>query len=359
MEVNLDLQAALNGLQKVRYSELVSSMIIVYDHAISLDQEIQLIWKSSWSFGKCLFLANRYYALFVVIFNNYVLFGPGVNQNLCSHWFRWQGVTGLVTFAFGELILQMRLYALYNLNRKVLVIMISTFLVAFVASASIMSVVLARVQVASIPIHLPNISTSICTLTNLGSIPFFYTYWIPMMISETLLCTLVIVRAIERMREDKRMKSTSRWIDSSRELAVVMIRDSILYFLVLFAVYLINTIIFVQSDVVDLEAAISYAVSLSCVMGSRLCLNVRGMVSTAHNYSLSSEGSHHGKVPSHMHHPCSSPISTFPLRPIPASSAQKWPVIVFSRSDCGGEEEEPNGLTEHELAELRGMKPEV
>ncbi|KAL1941653.1 hypothetical protein VTO73DRAFT_7092 [Trametes versicolor] len=65
------LLAALPTIEKTRYAELASTVIILFDHLITLDQEINLIWRAHWGLGKVLFLINRYYALVIVIFNNY------------------------------------------------------------------------------------------------------------------------------------------------------------------------------------------------------------------------------------------------------------------------------------------------
>ena len=80
-------------------------------------------------------------------------------------WFRWQGVSGIIAFTLGErkppipyevylpvpkapstVILQLRLYALYSLNRKVMAAMGSVFVGTVVASATIMGFVLANIE---------------------------------------------------------------------------------------------------------------------------------------------------------------------------------------------------------------------
>ncbi|KAI0339295.1 hypothetical protein BDW22DRAFT_1431892 [Trametopsis cervina] len=369
-----------------------SPVVFTFSHkVITLDQEISLIWTSGWSIGKCLFLFNRYYTLFVAIFNNYVLFGPGVSSHVSRislifqsmlndfvtlfsclaflesgypdepssltiglHWFRWQGVTGVIAFMMGELILQLRLFALYNLNRRVLLVMFSTFVVALAASSVIMGIAMARLQATSISINLPNLSTSICTISNIQSIRFLYSFWVPIMLSESLLCLLVVIRAVEHMRENRRSREQFRWMQNGQELIMVLIRDSILYFLLLFAVYLVNTILFSRGDLVTIEAAISYSVSLSCIMGSRLCLNVRGMIPDLH--------SNHSNPLAFVHQRPDVATTSKVLSPIslrtPMSGAQRWPVVVVSRSEPHGDDTQQE-LTEYEMMELREMKPEV
>ncbi|EPQ50397.1 hypothetical protein GLOTRDRAFT_133950 [Gloeophyllum trabeum ATCC 11539] len=267
-------------IQSARYAELASSTIVIYDHLITLDQEIDLIWKASWTPGKVLFLTNRYYVLASVIFNNYVLFTTHLSDsdfsfnrshmhslslhgNSCVKWFRWQGTTGLLVSMIAEIILQLRLYALYHLNRRVLVLMCGAFLVSAGTAAVIMGTVLARISAHSglIP-GLP-----FCIPVNVPS--WFYTFWIPTLGFESLLCALALFRAFKDFR------SRTSLFQSGRHIVKILIRDSVIYYLIMFATYFTNLIIFLTGNVGVLESGIGFAVTMSCVMGSRLCLNIR------------------------------------------------------------------------------------
>jgi len=249
----------------VRYAELASSTIILYDHIVTLGAEIELIWTSGWTVGKVLFLLNRYYTLAVVIFNNYVLFSPHLNDKLCLYWFRWQGCTGIIAFVFGELILQLRLYALYFRDRRVLVLMAVVFVAAVAASTILMVVSLNKIIAVS------NLIPGLPFCVPLEIPKTFYAFWIPILVSESLMCGLALLRGLQSYHDRQRHQS-------SRHLVEILVRDSFLYFLILFAVYLSNTVIFIIGNPSQLESAIGYSVAMSCVMGNRLVLNVRSML---------------------------------------------------------------------------------
>lgn len=55
----------------------------------------------------------------------------------------------------------------------------------------------------------------------------FYAFWIPMLSFETLLCTLAVVRATQMYQPRCSL------FHSGRQLAAVLVRDSLMYFLVL------------------------------------------------------------------------------------------------------------------------------
>lgn len=338
----------VQGLLTTRYSELASSVIIIYDHLVTLDQEVELIWKSGWSFGKLLFLLNRYYTLFAVVFNNYVLFSNELTRELCVSWFRWQGVSGIIAFTLSELILQLRLYALYGLNKKVMALMGTVFAAAFVSSATIMGLALSRIEVTVLTLF----DYSFCAPLNLAQITYFYAFWIPIIICESLLCALVLARALNGW------KRKSTLLAAGRELVAVLVRDSVVYFLVLFAVYLTNTVIFVGGDVIKTEAAVNYAVSMSCVMGSRLCLNVRGVV--WHDDEIVVARPPTLALPLHSARSRSRSASRARRSAVGTrsqtstrsrSNTLKRPAVVFAQCSA-----DSGGLSEYEMDELRTMR---
>ncbi|OCH89453.1 hypothetical protein OBBRIDRAFT_835775 [Obba rivulosa] len=289
--------SALRTISRIRYSELASSTIIVFDHLLTLDQEIELIWNSPWSIGKCLFLMTRYYTLVTVIFNNYALFSPHLNNTL-------------------------RLYALYSLNKKVLIFMGVTFLLCAAASATIMGMVLAQIQ--AVFNEIPGVP--FCVATDVPA--DFFAFWIPMLVSESVLCGLALYRGMENYRRGGTL------YQSGRHLFQILVRDSAFYFVVVFATYFTNALIFTLGSELEVEIPIGFAVALSCVMSNRLCLNVRGMV-------REDAASVHTAPPRPL---------DFSLASLPQRSGTQGSAVVTVGSG--------SRLTEFEMLELRSMRAE-
>ncbi|ESK86085.1 hypothetical protein Moror_9342 [Moniliophthora roreri MCA 2997] len=242
------ISGVLSVVETTKYAELAASTIILFDHLITLDDEVELIWKSSWSIGKVLFFINRYYTLASVI---------------CHRFFYWQGSTGLFACMIAEIILQMRLYALYFLNRRVLAIMVTTFILTSASAAAIMGVVLSGVEAKS---KIPFIPTTFCFPSNVPH--YFYAFWIPILTFETVLCSLALFRGYQTFR------TSGSPFQSGQRLIGVLIRDSVVYFLVMFATYLTNLLVWVW-DINYLEVTVGFSVAMSCVLGNRVIINVR------------------------------------------------------------------------------------
>ncbi|KAF9254445.1 hypothetical protein L218DRAFT_968146 [Marasmius fiardii PR-910] len=258
-----DSSQAIHAIQPSRYSELMSSTLIIFDHLITLGDEIELIWGSSWSPGKLLFLINRYYTFASVIVNNYAVFASSHSNSFCLRFFQWQGWTGLIACLISESILQMRLYALYSLNRKVLIMMVGTFLLTSATAAAIMGIVLSKLTAISMTLR-PGLS--VCVPLTISS--EFYSFWIPILTFETVLCCLALFRGYQTFR------TSGSPFQSGRKLVGMLIRDSVVYFLIMFAIYLINLLVF-ATRLYFIEAAIGWSIALSCVLGNRVMLNVR------------------------------------------------------------------------------------
>ncbi|KAJ6468130.1 hypothetical protein C8R47DRAFT_990200, partial [Mycena vitilis] len=188
------------------------------------------------------------------------------------HFFRLHSWTALCACLIGQVILQMRLYALYYLNKKVLAFMVGMFVISSAASAAIMGTVLQGVTGSAHPLA----GMTFCV--PFGVHDYIFAFWIPLVSFESLLCGLALYRALQQSR------ASGSFFHSSRHLVDLLIRDSLLYFLVMFATYLTNILISIFAPVMLTLIPFSFSIALSCCLGNRLILDVRKkMRSNEHN----------------------------------------------------------------------------
>lgn len=262
------MHAIIQGLthfEVTRYAQMASTCIIFYDHLLTFEGEVELIWKAHWSMGKVLFLLNRYYPAASVVFNNYGLFSPTLTPSFCTRFFQWQGWTGLIACMLAEVILQMRLYAMYSLNKAVLALMVVSFVASTVTSGWIMHTILGKITATTV--NIPN--GKFCM--PIGISDHFYTFWIPMLAFEFLLCVLALIRGFQAFISDGSL------FRRGRDLVRVLLRDSVLYFLVIGATYMTCLLVWIAGPTSLLEVPIGFSVAMSCVLANRLILNVREM----------------------------------------------------------------------------------
>ncbi|KDR66617.1 hypothetical protein GALMADRAFT_147830 [Galerina marginata CBS 339.88] len=301
------LADGLRHIQITRYSHLAASTVIVFEHLITLDEEINLIWVKRYFFAVTLGLGlrlcpeqfmvagknsifigrryafasitahlltpfpsqNRYYTLAAVVFNNYSFFFPTLTDSStflfrsCRSFFRWQGWTGLVGCMLAEGILQIRIYALYSLNKKILAIMLICFVGCSATSAWVVWTSLSSFGASALPIS----GGTFCV--PFGISPHFYVFWIPMLAFESLLCFLALVRGFQTF------KSNGSLFHSGRQLVGILVRDSLIYFLVICATYLTCLLFWLLAPPTLLEVPVGFSVAMSCVLANRVVLNVR------------------------------------------------------------------------------------
>jgi len=223
-----------------------------------------LLWVTFRRCQQLRFFFTSPYSFFVSVFlTRLPLSGSQVTAS-CLRFFQWQGFTGLIACVIAQLILQMRIYALYSLNKKILALMAVCFIASVTVSATIMGMVVTDITAAAF-----RVTPTILFCVPSGVSKHFFAFWIPILFFESLLCGLALYKGFETFR------SASSAFRSGRHLVDILVRDSVLYFLIMFATYLTCLLIWITARQTLLEIPIGFSVALSCVLGNRVILNVR------------------------------------------------------------------------------------
>jgi len=180
--------------------------------------------------------------------------------------------------------------------------MVGFFISAMASSAAIMGTVLTNISARA---HLVPTAT-FCVGLNVSR--HFYAFWIPILCFETLLCSLALYRGYRSYREQelrarmrrKRLQGVGDTTegkavakpqvcveaesDSGPSILEILLRDSIIFFIIMFAAYFTTTMIWILGRTTVIEIPVGYTVAMSCVVGNRLLLNIRS--SQQHRYSV-------------------------------------------------------------------------
>lgn len=197
---------------------------------------------------------------------------------LGTKFFHWQGWTGLIACALAEsacclnitlwmiyissipVTLQLRLYALYYGNKRILALMLCSFIAVMASSAAIMGTALhvtkSEFAVSRLNVCLPYPHGHFFSFTAeanvIPGIPFcipiktsnhFYAFWIPILSFETLLCSLALYKGYRSYKDQElklrlRRRKAQRLGDASTQdvkgatLLEILLRDSVAYFIV-------------------------------------------------------------------------------------------------------------------------------
>ncbi|XP_006455472.1 hypothetical protein AGABI2DRAFT_187790 [Agaricus bisporus var. bisporus H97] len=113
-----------------QYTNIAALVLLIYDQILTWDKEVNRIWFSSDWVLKIMFFLGRYWALAIQIIN-LVATHPYILEKQvmsCHKWFGFQTCAVVLLLLNLQLILKLRVYALYERSTKMAVFLICGFL---------------------------------------------------------------------------------------------------------------------------------------------------------------------------------------------------------------------------------------
>ncbi|KAL4079443.1 hypothetical protein J3A83DRAFT_1098554 [Scleroderma citrinum] len=269
--------------QTINTLAVVPSALMLYDFAITLDKEVEYIWKKSMSIVSLIYFMLRYFGTIFVLFytgvlvrywhaqgqaNNYIFPVTQIWPQVVANW--------LV-----HVILQMRLYVLYNRSKKVIFVVVLGFVIEVASTL----VTMIRISIFEAN-NLFNQKVSFTGFPATEAINIYINY-AGVFLYECLLFFFALWAGIQCSR----CPSVTRGIGA--RLRVILIQGNVVYFLVTL-LYLLGWLI--VSLVVPSEYALllpSFGLSLSTIIGCQIILHIR---SAASQLSTSPSTSQHNST---------------------------------------------------------------
>lgn len=207
------------------YFIVASSTAVVYDWALSFAQEFDLIWKQRWSFMGFLCVCVRYIG--IVYSSIYILANLPVSMtdkgcNILYFMTVWMPV---VVNAMIGVIMTIRIYAMYQGSKKILVFLIVVLLLCTTAFAVIAA--MGNTNASGLEIVLSG--NNMCfDLNNAAGQRLIDEMFIPTLLWEVLALGLSVWIVIKHIRELRRQSPTTSTI---KDCFTVLLRSHVLYFL--------------------------------------------------------------------------------------------------------------------------------
>ncbi|KAK7060956.1 hypothetical protein VNI00_000691 [Paramarasmius palmivorus] len=235
---------------------------------MTLPDEIRFVWSKPWGYAKILFLTMRYFGVILLTVNVVVLMTPNhsVSQRYffpasCENYFIWEGSAGSIMLYIVELILQLRIYAMYNKNKILTIFNAIIYVIEIVVMLAVYNIGIKQGTTFATP---PGLTGCYGITTK-----YLFSIWIPGLAFEFWLVVLAMGKAISRARRGTTLNG------KKVDLLSILVRDSIVYFILVAAGLLVNTILWLAGPDGLAPAAVSLSHAAMFVGGSRLSLNVR------------------------------------------------------------------------------------
>ncbi|KAI0037050.1 hypothetical protein K488DRAFT_81545 [Vararia minispora EC-137] len=296
-QTTLELEGTLVSLQHIqdgKYLFLCALTILLYDHLLTLSEEVETVWKRKKTWILYLFLIVRYYAILAVVI---VAFGRGYFSTEMTRE-RWMfflplGITMPLTILPGVLMI-VRVYALWDRNRFVLY-GLCTYLVAQMCAGLWQYTVSGGTPA---PLPLDNYEYHFCIYLPPKSIGRASTMFVLMELTfDSIIFLLTITRTIYMYT---RHRHTTRIKDQGSGLIENLVRDGAFYFGVIFS-FNLSWVLMILYAPTNLRAIASIPSScVTTIMICRITLNLRTTVygparvdirTMANSYPLADVGS--------------------------------------------------------------------
>ncbi|KAG1856626.1 hypothetical protein DFJ58DRAFT_337142 [Suillus subalutaceus] len=211
----------------IKYISVAALTLFTWELILTFPHEVRL-WNAKWTPVKVLFFVNRYFVLGTTILITFLTFDVTPTWAMCST-NTFYAVFALLLVANVEMILQLRLYALYAYDKRI-VLPVSALFVAVFSGMMVMAVFIHQYEQN----HKAQIF-GICAIVE--SVDWLYLFWVPMMCLDFVLVLLAGYKSLQHYSQvpDK------TWFGA--RLMRVFARDSILYFLCNFLTYLFNSLL--------------------------------------------------------------------------------------------------------------------
>ncbi|KAG2360589.1 hypothetical protein BDR07DRAFT_138174 [Suillus spraguei] len=206
------------------YFSVAAFAVVTYDWALTLGQEVELVWGQRWSLMTIIYLGVRYLGILdaaLAMLDNVptILLPDTVSFIVYSVW-NW---TSVVVFAMLKVIIIIRLHAMYQRSRKTLIFLVVTLLAVSIPDgvATIMTTMYTSME------ELILSSTYQCS-TDYGEdvLLLFSIAWILSAVWEVLAMCLAVWIAVKHFRELRR-HSSGRIIG---DCFTVLMKTHVLYF---------------------------------------------------------------------------------------------------------------------------------
>ncbi|KAJ7367838.1 hypothetical protein DFH08DRAFT_6715 [Mycena albidolilacea] len=253
-----------HSFQSTRLAAVGSATILLYDHLITIDQEIDLVWRKDWSLLKGVFIFHRYLGLACVLIELYAILNTNVSQSVSTFWFHWEMWAYTVVVLTTELVLLLWIFVIYNRNVQILAALGVLFVAEMVSVIVILAQSFPRLRITATYAPVDSGLHNFCSLFNPPD--FFYWYWLPVLIYNTAILALFIGKSAKAFR-----------VLHTPEINVVdsLYRRSLVNFLAIFAVFFLCCMFWIVGDFSLGQIPVGFALSFSITNSTRLLINIR------------------------------------------------------------------------------------
>jgi len=213
---------------------------VLHDYFITLEDEIRYVWSQRVGLGKCIFFFIRYYTILLLVFDVAQIHSFAIkgvpNKDLCVAFDPIICIVGAISLWAVEIMMQIRIYALYGRSKKIAVFNGCFFALTIIAFASLTVINTQRRPsqiAAAMTFPIPG-----CPTVHGG---LQWTLWFPATLFEINLFGFALYKSIRSI-------SVRRKLNKRVPLIYLLLQDNIMYFFGITCVLVLNNLMTLPSS---------------------------------------------------------------------------------------------------------------
>jgi len=243
---------------------VAGSALLIFDYLLTLNREIELVWKRPWSTISILFLITRY-TPFADTVSTLITYFPVQNPSMCRSSFQVQSIFSVIGICASEAILVTRTAAVWGNSKRIFWGLIALMTLIAVTSAVLVEKYVTSGSPGLISAVLNGTVVHYCPSIKGDSSMDLAVPWILVLIFETILVCLMLPKAI------------SQKIFGTTSIYDAVYVDGVRFYLCTSAISLINIIVLLypfpesalQLDIMQFDRI------LHAILAERLILSIR------------------------------------------------------------------------------------
>ncbi|KAH8101173.1 hypothetical protein BXZ70DRAFT_934762 [Cristinia sonorae] len=245
---------------------VAGTALLLYDLVTRMDDEFELIWRSSNTPPKFLYVTSRYFGLVVQLIDLAEVFPTN-----CPHHSYFRTVFYFILHISVELSLMIRIYALWGHERKVAIFLGMSWLSEQTTNVVMSSIAITRIAKSAVPYpaHWPFRG---CTITDFPT--FFNFCWLPMLLFETVLFLMSAYKCLS-------FRPLIR-----TPLIICIFRDGTVYYFLMSFVFVIRIIAQLIPGTICGSIVDTWMIAIFSITGSHLMLRIRKLAAARNQANL-------------------------------------------------------------------------
>ncbi|KAG2129834.1 uncharacterized protein EDB93DRAFT_1332202 [Suillus bovinus] len=260
-----------------RICQLCPCIIFCYDYLLTLDREVEFIWRRPMRSSNILYIIVRFGggALIFVTASAFLSEHTSKKVCFCSLFLNIQGWPSFCVLWAVQLILQLRVYALYRRSLAVLIAMAVGFTIEVITMSIVLGIGMAENTNTNTP--LPGIG--MCAVTHAP--PILAYVWLPDIVFGTFLFVLACRIGFKRGRFGFNIFRMER-----KDLVDALVYGNVHYYFCILVANVVNTGIWQGLGYSWFEAPEGFAAVIEIILGCRMVLDLNSAVSDSEGLRL-------------------------------------------------------------------------